>query len=53
MAKIDEKIKGPNRAKILVFVLLLGILFLGNRLREFSYASVPDPGEVVDEYSFG
>lgn len=53
MAKIDEKIKAFDRAKILVLILFLGILFLGNRLREFSYASVPNPGEVADEYSFG
>lgn len=37
----------------LVLILLSGILVLGNNLREFSYSSVPHPGEVADEYSFG
>lgn len=51
MAKIDKSIK---RGKILFSLLiLLGILFLGNRLREYSYAQVPLPGETTDEYSFG
>lgn len=40
--------------KILIVLFLLGIiLIVGNRLRSFSYASVPFPGEVADEYSFG
>ena len=40
-------------AKIYALILLIPILILGNKLREFSYASVPAPGEVADEYSFG
>ncbi len=38
-----------NWREVLLTVL---IIFLGNRLREFSYASVPLPGETADEYSF-
>jgi 4-amino-4-deoxy-L-arabinose transferase-like glycosyltransferase len=29
------------------------ILLMGNRLRSFSYATVPHPGEVTDEYAYG
>lgn len=50
-AKVIKKLR-ENR-KWIVFILLIGILVLGNRLREFSYASVPNPGESADEYSFG
>jgi len=34
-------------------LILIVIVFLGNNLREFSYAQVPNPGETRDEYSFG
>jgi len=33
-------------------LLLLGVLLLGNYLREYSYATVPHPGETADEYGF-
>jgi len=36
-----------------ILAMLLGILILGSSLREYSYASVPNPGETRDEYSFG
>lgn len=42
-----------DRAKIATILALILVLILGNKLREFSYASVPNPGEVRDEYSFG
>lgn len=51
MAEIKEKLKDPKTW--IVIVLLASILILGNRLREYSYASVPNPGEALDEYSFG
>lgn len=51
MAENFEKVR--ERKNWIVLALLVGILVLGNRLREFSYASVPNPGETADEYSFG
>lgn len=40
--------------KYLVSVILLTVvLLIGNKLRTFSYASVPHPGEVADEYAWG
>lgn len=39
-----------NKLKIILFI---SVLILGNYLRSFSYASVPHPGEVADEYSYG
>lgn len=51
MAKIFWQVK---RNKSLISILIfLSILLLGNKLREYHYASVPLPGEVADEYSFG
>src|SRR4030065_2698458 len=51
----------PKKEKIFLFlkknlssiILLAAIVILGNTLREFSYAEVPNPGETRDEYSFG
>ena len=40
-------------AKIVKILILLAILFFGNKLRSYSYASVPHPGEVTDEYAWG
>ncbi len=40
-------------AKIVKILILLVILLLGNKLRSYSYASVPHPGEVTDEYAWG
>lgn len=37
----------------ILLILLLAILTIGNKLRSFSYGSVPHPGEVADEYSYG
>lgn len=34
-------------------LVLLCILLLGNRLREYNYSTVPHPGETTDEYSYG
>ena len=41
-----------DRKNFVVLVLLLGILFLGNKLREVNYATVPPPGENADEYAY-
>jgi 4-amino-4-deoxy-L-arabinose transferase-like glycosyltransferase len=41
-----------KKIKIIIPILLLGILFLGNQLREVHYATVPHPGETADEYGF-
>lgn len=38
---------------IIVILVLVVILLIGNRLRTYSYATVPHPGEVADEYSYG
>lgn len=38
---------------IFVAVTIFIIAFVGLRLREYSYSSVPLPGETNDEYSFG
>ena len=43
---------GKNKT-VISFLVLMGILLLGNKLRELNYASVPLPGETADEYSFG
>ncbi len=51
MEKIKEQLKKPVIWGI--FIALIFILSLGNKLREYSYASVPNPGETLDEYSFG
>jgi len=37
---------------VIVGVLLLVIILWGNKMREYSYAQVPLPGETADEYSF-
>ncbi len=39
--------------KVCTIVCLVGILLLGNKLRTYSYSSVPRPSETADEYSFG
>lgn len=44
---------GSKMAKIVKILILLAVLFLGNKLRSYSYASVPHPGEVTDEYAWG
>ncbi len=41
-----------NRQLIFIGILLAAILFIGNRLRENNYATVPHPGETTDEYAF-
>lgn len=38
--------------KIGVGIVLLVIILVGNKLRNFSYGSVPHPGETTDEYAF-
>ena len=52
---IKEWVKKETRRPVfwIILILLLGILVLGNNLREYSYATVPNPGETRDEYSFG
>lgn len=49
MAKIVKWIV-KSRFRIILFI---AILALGNYLRLSSYAEVPHPGEVADEYSYG
>lgn len=44
---------GSKMAKIVQTLILLAILLLGDKLRSYSYASVPHPGEVTDEYAWG
>lgn len=39
--------------KFIVLICLLAILYFGNNLRSHNYATVPYPGEIADEYSFG
>ncbi|OGM25906.1 hypothetical protein A3D00_02220 [Candidatus Woesebacteria bacterium RIFCSPHIGHO2_02_FULL_38_9] len=39
-------------AKIITLFSLIIILLIGDRLRAFSYSTVPSPGESADEYSF-
>lgn len=50
MQKIIKKI--TNKKLWLFLVLVLATLILGSNLRGFSYATVPNPGENRDEYSF-
>lgn len=40
------------KQKIITLLILLAILFLGNKLREVNYATVPAPGENADEYAY-
>jgi hypothetical protein len=49
MAKIFKKVELKN---LLIVLSLVGVLFIGNKLREYSYSEVPNPGETNDEYSF-
>lgn len=51
-SKMAKIIKKGKIKYILIAVLLIGILFIGNKLREYSYSEVPNPGETNDEYSF-
>ena len=39
--------------KFIIIILLLGVIFFGNKFRENNYATVPFPGDTADEYSFG
>src|SRR4030042_1527894 len=48
-----EKIYHFLKNNLSSIILLTVIVILGNTLREFSYAEVPNPGETRDEYSFG
>ncbi len=48
MEKYHKKLLG-----LPIIFALLAIVYLGNYLRYFSYATVPHPGETSDEYSFG
>lgn len=50
MEKVLKALK--NKRFWAVAAVLLAIIFLGNSLRWFSYASVPHPGETADEYVF-
>lgn len=53
-AKITKSFRGILKLKYIILIfLLIPILILGNKLREYSYATVPAPGESLDEYSFG
>ncbi len=47
------RMKKLNSKYFVIGLILLVIIFVGNKLREFSYSSVPNPGEVADEYSYG
>lgn len=47
-----KNIKAVGKNRTLVIVAVLAILFVGYKLRSFSYDRVPHPGENADEYSF-
>src|SRR5512137_2234014 len=53
MERTKNKIIEFLKKEWLIITLLFAIVLLGNALREFSYAQVPNPGETRDEYSFG